>query len=229
MASLKKNLDQFVAAITDAAYEALSFTYQRQRYSDLREQAVLLAHRSPEDINKYLSTRAFRLRQTSGKVHIINPEEIYVINKGGKDENIFECAYMYGSTYYEPPLTLPTANQMREMWSYLLTLPGTTQWLPFQDFFEQKIIEVISALHQYEDMLEEEIVPLEYMMMSSQGVFVHNALYTLVEESLHSLREQVKLYKKGGVPVFMQHELAKKLKLTKQALTIFKKSKPRNA
>lgn len=211
-----------------AAYQELSFTYQRQIYSELESQAALLAHRSPEEINKYLSTRAYHLRQSSGKVRAINPEELYVIMHSKEDEDSFECAYLHGFTYYEPPLLHLTTSQMKEMWEYLFTLPGNKQWMPFQDFFEKKIIEALSALHRYENMLEEEIVPLEYALMSSQGVSIHNTLYALAKETLAGLRGQVRLFKRGRVPVFIQHELARKLKIAKQTLYMLEHSKPRN-
>lgn len=224
MTDIQIYLDGLVAE----ACEKLCFTYQRQRYIDLGEQSLLLAQRSIVEINRYLSGRALRLRESSRTSHKINPEELYVISRGDKDEDSFECAYMYGLTYYEPPLILPTASQMGEMWEYLFLLPQNKQWLTFQDFFEKKIAEVISALHQYEDTLDQEVTPISYVLMSPQGVFVHNALYTLAREVLCGLRQQVSLFKKGGVPVFMQLDLVKKLQIAKKTLRILENLKPRN-
>ncbi len=227
MTALTIHIDRWVAT----AYEDLSFFHQRQSAA-LKQQVALLSQRSPEQINRYLSIRAFRLREISRKTHKINPDGLYVVSKVLEDKNknsdSFECSYLYGTTFYEPPLVLWTSDQLKEMWEYLLALPKNKYVLPFQDFLEEKIAEVILALYEYEDMLDQEIAPLEYVMLSSQAVPVHNALYSLAKDTLRGLREQARLFKNGNVPIFMQNDLAKKIKIAKNTVVILENSHPRN-
>lgn len=227
MADLKNGMKKFIADIAQDAHKDLSFMYQRHLYASLKDQAQLLACRSPEEINRYISTRALQLRESSGANHVINPGELYVVSR--IKENSIECAYMRGAAYHAPPVVFPTASQMKEMWKYLFTLSGNDQWFSFQDFFEKKIIEAMCELQRYEDMLEQEITPLMCVLRSQEGVLVHNLLYDLAQKTVCALREQVQPFKKGKAPVFMQVDLAKKLQVAKEILFVLRRSEPRNA
>ncbi len=215
--------------LTVEALLELFFMRPRHTYEYAKQLAALLAQRSYEDINKYLSIQAYSLRNSSGKNRFINPRELYLVQKDCDECGSFECSYMLGETYFEPPLKLPTDNQITELWEYYLRMSERYGLCSFQEFFEKKITETIYALLSYEEMLDQEIVPLEYALLSEQGVLVHNALYGMAHENHTELHEHSRLLKRTDAPLFLQNEYADKLTISKRVLSILKETKPRMA
>ena len=203
----------------------------RHARDHMKERAALLAQMSPEEVNRYLSSRAFALRETSGKSRAIIPDSLYVVVKEIEDEETmgksFECGYFLGITYFEPPLILPTSNQLREIWEYLMTLPENRGWCEFQQFIERKIVEALYALQRYEEMLQLEVTSLHCALLSYEGVHIHNALYSQARETRVALNEQARLLKRSNAPIFMQNEISQKMNLAKRILAILVCEKPR--
>lgn len=194
---IKSELDKLVIE----AKENLFFMHPKYTTDYIKQQASLLAQRSPEEVSRYLSASAFKLRQSCSKNHPVIPEELYVIIEEDEDET-FGCEYILGKTYFDPPLLLPRSDQLKSMWEYYLTLPLNDGWCEFQEFVEKKIMASLQALRMYEDMLEREIISLEYALLSSEGTAIHNALYMHARETCSDLTEQSRLLKQTNAPLF---------------------------
>lgn len=227
MKSQRQNLRRELSIFVEQAREELFFMHPRYTRDYIQQQAALLAQRSPEEVNRHLSARAFKLREACGKNRAVNVEQLYVIVRENEASDSFECGYLLGKTYFDPPLILPTSNQLKGIWEYLLTLPLNYGWCEFQQFVEKKIMEALHALQRYEEMLEGEIISLEYALLSREGVQIHNALYAHARETCNTLNEQERLLKKSKAPIFMQNENSEKMNLAKRVLTILVGAKAR--
>ena len=216
-----------IGKLTLEALSELFFMHPHHTYGYVKQLTALLSQRSCEEINKYLSTQAYKLRMSSGQNRSINPGGLYVVLKDCGDGDSFECSYMLGETYFEPPLILPTDIQIKELWEYCLTVRVSYGFCTFQEFLEKKIAETVSALLAYEEMLDQEIVALEYALLSEQGVSIHNALYTKAQEVRVELRRQGSIFKKTKAPLFIRNDHTRKMKFSERILKILDSSKPR--
>ena len=216
-----------IGKLTLEALSELFFMHPQHTYGYAKRLAALLSQRSCEEINKYLSTQAYKLRVSSGQNRSIYPEELYVVLRDCEDGESFECSYLLGGTYFEPPLVLPSDTQIKELWEYCLRVSVQYGFCSFQEFLEKKITETVDALLVYEEMLDREIVALEYALLSEQGVAIHNALYIKAQETHAALCEQGALFKETQAPLFMRRDNIRKIKFAKQVIEILSSAKPR--
>lgn len=221
------NLKTELSKLTVEAVLKLFFMHSQQAHEYAKQLTALLSQRSCKEINRYLVTQVDCLRTASSKNRSINPTELYVVMRDCDDGISFECSYMLGETYFEPPLILPTDVQIKELWEYFLRISAKPGFCCFQEFLEKQITETVHALRIYEEMLGQEIVALEYALLSEQGVPIHNALYAKAQESHVELYEQGVLLKETQAPLFMQRDNKRKMKLSRRVMEMLDLAKPR--
>ena len=197
------------------------------RKPDLSEEVKILLQGSVEQMNQSLSRRALRLRQAYPRRTSIITEELYVVSVD-RSEDCFECSYLYGETYYSPPIIIPTEKQLKEMWEYLRRFPVDYTWYEFEEFMESKVSEALFALSSYGEMLSHEIVPLEYVLASPQGVGVYKALLERASHSHNSLIENGKHLSRSDAPFFMCEANDKKKLLARKILKLLTEQRPRD-
>lgn len=227
MTGLRDILRRNFRVLAKDAVDELAFMQRHTTVGYIKKQAELLAHNSPEDVNRFLSTSVFRMRERASKHHTVSPKDLYVVTSLVDDEGSFICSYMYGETYYSPPISIPRTRQLRELWQYHLRFHSTYGWYPFQEFVEKKIEEALQALYRYEEMLEMEIVSFDAALMSVEGVSIHNELYRQSVETYAALIEVRKFLQKEKAPHSMVVANSDALKSTARVIRIIRQSKPR--
>lgn len=227
MNDLRGSLRRNFRVLANEAVEELVFMRPSHTVEYIKKQAALLAQRSPEEVNRFLLTSTFKMRERASVSHVISPEELYVVTSDVEGDGSFSCSYMYGGMYYNPPITIPKTEQLRELWEFHMKFHSGYGWTPFQDFVEKKIEEALHALCRYEDMLDMEIVSFEAALMSCEGVLIHNELYRQSVEAYSTFIEIRGFLKKEIAPHCMVVANRDAIKNTAQIIRIIRRAQPR--
>jgi hypothetical protein len=151
--------------------------------------------------------------------------ELYVAAQD-VETDIFSCAYILGEMYHLPTLRLPALTQLRELWGYLWSFSGSYASCDFQHFLEKRIEYQLEALATYAEMLENEFVPFEYALRSSDGLLIWNVLYEQATKTHTDLVEEKGLLAGTRCPLFMVRENYEKTLLARRVIGILKTNKP---
>lgn len=187
----------------------------------------VLSQRSPEEVSDYLSFRSYKALLASGKIDVIDKEELYV-SFSSESDGSFGCSCLFGSTILNPPMRVPTSKELREMWEYLQSVMLPYASCDFQSFVEKKIEEAWGALVHYEKMLTQEIIPIEYALASPQGVSIHNALYSEVMGKIVGLVDCKKIFERTSAPEFMIRENSAYQISVRKTLRVLRSLAPRS-
>lgn len=217
-----KNMRSFLKEFENEALHELAFTYERSDYVDF--QSELLAHRTPEEINCYLLSRVYKLRQMCNRKLSIRRDELYVVFRGSEPDAV-DCTYLYGEMYHNPLLLFPMEEDLRKMWEYAWTIAPGPFTCEFDRFVEKQVAELLKELHKYESLLEGEIILLPYALRPPQGIVIHNALYAKAKEFLDEISEKRELLARSGAPQYMQDMNARVLCIAKEVLQILGSAK----
>lgn len=165
------NLGLKMLFVAERAIKMLTLMNTSPSLSNSKLFASVLAQRSSEELTDYFLFRAYRSLLASGKIDVIDKNELYVVfdSEEGEGKGVTGCSCLFGSTILNPPLQVIRSNEFREMWEYMQRVTISYASCDFQSFVEKRIEEVWKSLVRYEKMLVQDIVPIEYVFASPQG------------------------------------------------------------